>query len=111
MAQAFTPLETSSNQDQTGRALRIRLNRSRLLGVVRKVTMRERLIRVRSESSFEQWTREAYEEIWQGFVKIYFCLFIWQFCLMRVLEAAFKVVGRAVDNLLPFDIILTDLPL
>lgn len=37
----------------TGRALKIRLNRSRSLGIVRKVTMRERLIRVRSESSFE----------------------------------------------------------
>ena len=66
------------------------MNRSRLLGVVRKVTMRERLIRVRSESSFEQWTREAYEEIGEGFVKIYFYLFVRQFCLMLILDAAVR---------------------
>ena len=72
------------------------MNRSRLLGVVRKVTMRERLIRVRSESSFEQWTREAYEEIGEGFVKIYFYLSDWRFCIVLILGAAFRAVGRAV---------------
>ena len=45
-------------------------------------------IRAHSESSFEQWTREAYEEIGEGFVKIYFYLFVRQFCLMRVLAGA-----------------------